>query len=104
MTSCCVPWKLPDTGFPVRVNLAFRAPGLLLPPLPFCMPAEPPTEEEAVSRSGSTSYREFLADREDLMRHKWLMSEKAGRDVGLEAALLDWADHHRVAMRKQRAR
>jgi hypothetical protein len=100
--SCCVPWKLPDRKFPVGVILAFRAPGLLLPS--FFMPADPPTEEEAVSRSGSTSYREFLADREDLMRHKWLMSEKAGRDVGLEAALLDWADHHRVAMRKQRAR
>ena len=48
--------------------------------------------------------REFLADREDLMQHKWLMSEKAGRDVGLEAALIDWVDHQRVAMRKKRAK
>lgn len=68
------------------------------------MPPDSPPDEESVPRTGSTSYREFLADREDLMRHKWLMSEKAGRDVGLEAALLDWVDHHRVPMRKQRPR
>ncbi len=60
------------------------------------------TEEENTSRPRSTAYREFLADREDLLRHKWLMSEKAGRDVGLELALFDWAEHSRVAMRKQR--
>ena len=59
-------------------------------------------EEENTSRPRSTAYREFLADREDLLRHKWLMSEKAGRDVGLELALFDWAEHSRVAMRKQR--
>ncbi len=38
------------------------------------------------------------------MRHKWLMSEKTGRDVGLEAALLDWVDNRRAPMRKQRTR
>ncbi len=68
------------------------------------MPAEPLTEAESVPRPGSTSYREFLADREDLMQHKWLMSEKAGRDLGLEAALIDWVDHQRVVMRKKRAK
>ncbi len=68
------------------------------------MPAELPNELESAPRSGSTSYREFLADREDLMQHKWLMSEKAGRDVGLEAALIDWVDHQRVPMRKKRAK
>ena len=68
------------------------------------MPAESVAEEGTAPRAGSTSYREFLADREDLMRHKWLMSEKAGCDVGLEAALLDWVDHVRAPMRKQRAK
>lgn len=61
-------------------------------------------EEEPTPRPRSTSYEEFLADREDLMRHKWLLSEKAGRDVGLETALLDWVDHFRSTMRKQRSR
>jgi hypothetical protein len=73
---------------------------LLLP----AMPQETTSEEEAPPRPGSTSYREFIADREDLMRHKWLMSERAGVDVGLEAALLDWVDNYRVPMRKQRAK
>ena len=68
------------------------------------MPAELLNETESAARAGSTSYREFLADREDLMQHKWLMSEKAGRDVGLEAALIDWVDHQRVLMRKKRSK
>jgi Domain of unknown function (DUF4032) len=68
------------------------------------MPADALSEEDVVPRAGSTAYREFLADREDLLRHKWLMSERAGRDVGLEAALLDWVDQHRSSMRKQRSK
>ena len=61
-------------------------------------------EEDAASRAGATAYREFVADREDLMRHKWLLSEKSGRDVGLETALLDWVENFRVPMRKHRAK
>ena len=68
------------------------------------MPVESVLEEEVSARPGSTSYREFLADREDLMRQKWMMSEKAGLDVGLEAALLAWVDGPRTAMRKQRVK
>ena len=66
------------------------------------MPADTATDEDSPSKPRSTAYKEFLADREDLLRHKWLMSERAGRDVGLEAALLDWVDHFRSPMRKQR--
>lgn len=68
------------------------------------MPVEPITDDETSPRTGSTAYREFLADREDLMRHKWLMSERAGRDVGLETALLEWVEHFRATMRKQRVK
>lgn len=68
------------------------------------MPSDLLPEDEVNAKARSTAYREFLADREDLMRHKWLMSEKAGRDVGLEAALFDWVDHHRLPMRKQRVK
>jgi hypothetical protein len=46
-------------------------------------------------------YIEFLCEREELMRHKWVMSEKAGKDVGFEAALVDWAFNHRSEWRKQ---
>jgi len=43
----------------------------------------------------STLYQEFLAERNEIMRHKWLLSEKLGYDVGFEYALLDWIRHHR---------
>lgn len=33
--------------------------------------------------------------REELLRHKWIESEKAGHDVGVENALIDWLSKHR---------
>ncbi len=50
----------------------------------------------------SSLYREFLAERAEVLRHKWLESEKAGRDVGFEQALTDWMVKHRSEWRKQR--
>jgi hypothetical protein len=29
----------------------------------------------------SSLYREFQAEREEILRHKWIESEKAGRDI-----------------------
>jgi len=51
----------------------------------------------------STLYREFLAEREEILRHKWYESEKAGRDIGFERALLDWMLKHRSTWRQSRA-
>jgi hypothetical protein len=48
-------------------------------------------------------YLEFLAEREELLRRKWLLSEKAGQDVGFEVTLIDWAFHHRTQWRQQRS-
>ncbi|HSH09749.1 MAG TPA: DUF4032 domain-containing protein, partial [Oceanipulchritudo sp.] len=42
----------------------------------------------------SSLYKEFLAEREEILRHKWLESEKAGKDIGFERALLDWIRKH----------
>jgi hypothetical protein len=50
----------------------------------------------------SLLYKEFLAEREEILRHKWIESEKAGHDVGFEKALLDWIVKHRTAWRTQR--
>lgn len=50
----------------------------------------------------SNLYKEFLAEREEILRHKWIESEKAGRDVGFEKALLDWVTTHRAEWRRQR--
>jgi hypothetical protein len=51
----------------------------------------------------STLYREFLAEREEILRHKWIESEKQGRDIGFEKALLDWMLKHRTTWRQARA-
>ena len=50
----------------------------------------------------SALYREFLAEREEILRHKWIESEKAGHDIGFERALLDWIVKHRSSWRKSR--
>jgi hypothetical protein len=50
----------------------------------------------------SSLYREFLAEREEILRHKWLESEKAGYDIGFERALLDWIVKHRSSWRRNR--
>jgi hypothetical protein len=50
----------------------------------------------------STLYREFQAEREEILRHKWIESEKAGHDIGFERALTDWIIKHRASWRKSR--
>ena len=50
----------------------------------------------------SSLYREFQAEREEILRHKWYESEKAGRDIGFEHALVSWVVHHRAKWRKAR--
>lgn len=50
-----------------------------------------------------SEYREFLAERDEILRHKWFESEKAGRDIGFEQALVDWVRNHREAWRSRRA-
>ena len=32
----------------------------------------------------SSLYREFQAEREEILKHKWIESEKAGHDIGFE--------------------
>ena len=50
----------------------------------------------------SLLYKEFLAEREEILRHKWIESEKAGHDIGFEKALLDWIVRHRSNWRALR--
>jgi hypothetical protein len=50
----------------------------------------------------SALYQEFLAEREENLRHKWIESEKAGHDIGFEKALLDWIVKHRAGWRALR--
>jgi hypothetical protein len=50
----------------------------------------------------SLVYTEFLAERDEILRLKWLESHKAGQDIGFEAALLIWVRKHRKAWRSSR--
>ena len=61
---------------------------------------EPSTSHEFVKQS--SLYQEFLAEREEILRHKWLESERLGYDVGFERALLDWIRKHRECWRAAR--
>ena len=50
----------------------------------------------------SSLYREFQAERDEILKHKWIESEKAGHDIGFERALTDWIVRHRSKWRKSR--
>jgi hypothetical protein len=64
----------------------------------------PPNEDATELVKNSVLYKEFLAEREEILRHKWIESEKAGYDIGFERALLDWIVKHRSAWRERRLR
>ena len=49
----------------------------------------------------SLLYKYFLSEREEILKHKWLESEKAGQDIGFEKALLSWVCNHREKWRKK---
>lgn len=57
-----------------------------------------------MSLQQSKVYQEFLAEREEILKHKWLESEKAGRDIGYDRAVLDWIMNHREKWRSHRRR
>jgi hypothetical protein len=66
--------------------------------------SDEPKEQLSASQlvKNSSLYREFQAEREEILRHKWIESEKAGRDIGFDRALTDWIVKHRSKWRKSR--
>lgn len=42
-----------------------------------------------------TLYKKYLLMREEIMKHKWIESEKNNGDVGFDFALRDWIAKHR---------
>ena len=62
--------------------------------------SESSTSREFVKQS--SLYQEFLAEREEILKHKWLESERLGYDIGFERALLDWIRKHREGWRAAR--
>jgi hypothetical protein len=65
---------------------------------------EPPKDDPTELVKNSVLYKEFLAEREEILRHKWIESEKVGYDIGFERALLDWIVKYRSAWREKRQR
>jgi len=49
----------------------------------------------------SALYRKFMEEREEILKHKWIESEKAGQDIGFEKALLSWVCYHREKWRNK---
>ena len=41
-------------------------------------------------------YKRFLEERDHILKNKWYLSEKEGKDVGFERALLDWVCNFRT--------
>jgi len=64
----------------------------------------PPTAETPDLVKNSVLYKEFLAERDEILRHKWIESEKIGHDIGFEKALLDWIIKYRSGWRTNRAK
>lgn len=62
----------------------------------------PAAQAESQFVKNSSLYKEFLAEREEILKHKWIESEKAGKDIGFEKALLDWIVKHRSNWRDRR--
>ena len=66
-------------------------------------PPMPSTQEDRSQFvKNSVFYKEFVAEREEILKHKWIESEKAGKDIGFEKALLDWMVKHRSNWREKR--
>jgi hypothetical protein len=60
------------------------------------------SEDQQPFVKNSALYKEFMAEREEILKHKWIESEKAGADIGFERALLDWIMKHRSNWRQKR--
>jgi hypothetical protein len=49
----------------------------------------------------SKLYQECLAEKHEILRHKYFESQKAGRDVGFDRAFLGWIRFHRDQWRME---
>ncbi len=57
------------------------------------------TTDQLVTKS--TLYKQFITEREEILRYKWIKSEEAGHDIGFEKALVDWTMNHRTHWREK---
>jgi hypothetical protein len=62
--------------------------------------ALPPRSTDSLVKR-SLLYREFQAEHEEILRHKWFESEKKGHDIGFELAQVDWRIKYGSKWRKE---
>jgi hypothetical protein len=43
----------------------------------------------------SALYKQLTEEKSEVLKHKWIESEKVGHDIGFEKALLNWKIHHK---------
>lgn len=49
----------------------------------------------------SSLYQSFMLEREEILKHKYYLSEKQSSDVGLDEALFSWVKNHQEKWRKE---
>ncbi len=52
--------------------------------------------------NNSKLYQEFKAEKEEILKYKWIKSEKLGQDIEYERALLEWICKYRDQWREKR--
>ena len=50
-----------------------------------------------------SSYAKYLEIRNEILKHKWIESEKVNHDIGFEKALTDWIAKHRLGWVKEKS-
>ena len=60
------------------------------------------TSLSSLELTSTALYKDFLEERDHILKNKWFMSEKEGIDVGFERALLDWVTKHRNKWRSSK--
>jgi len=60
------------------------------------------SEADIILEKSYALLEEAAAEREEVLRHKWLESEKAGREITFEQALADWLVNHRATWKEKR--
>jgi hypothetical protein len=58
--------------------------------------------DEAHPFERSAVFQGIKEERDEILRFKWLESEKARQDIGFEKALLRWVIRHRATWLEQR--
>jgi hypothetical protein len=51
-------------------------------------------------KENSSVYKYYQRELNEILKHKWIESEKKGKDIGFEKALMDWILKYRDDWRR----